>query len=363
MLPVNISPVNPRQIIIAGCAGLVGGCVGGALGGVAVPSIQMMTAPPWDEAVRTALFGALVWGLVGSLGGIVVRFAAGRRMRSLLWTGTSAGLASLVAVVETAQTNAVRGALTFVLSMITLTTIGLAFHFIVKGVWRLRWLLLAWLAAAIVAEIYSRRNPAKWTATTDSPDELVVQLRCSTVPDPLRLLVVHYWFAVFDPETGHPHRWEVWQQAGAGGTSWGHVYKDLMDVDADTGGGPTQIRAEWHGPEARALAQALVGSPVYPDREQYCAWPGPNSNTYVAWVLRRAGVWADLEPRGIGKDYLGPAGVAITAGGTGAQVETSLLGLKVGVRDGIELHFLYFTLGLDALRPAVKTPFGRLGLP
>jgi hypothetical protein len=35
--------------------------------------------------------------------------------------------------------------------------------------------------------------------------------------------------------------------------------------------------------------------------------------------------------------------------------------LKLGLRDGVELHFLYFTFGLDVLRPTVKTPFGRLG--
>src|SRR5713101_8836549 len=112
----------------------------------------------------------------------------------------------------------------------------------------------------------------------------------------------------------------------------------------------------------RALADAVADSAEYPYRRRYLAWPGPNSNTYVAWVLRRAGVAADLDPRGIGKDYLGLAGVAISTTGTGVQAESSLLGLKVGLRDGVEVHFLYFTFGLDAVRPAVKTPFGRLGM-
>ena len=33
-------------------------------------------------------------------------------------------------------------------------------------------------------------------------------------------------------------------------------------------------------------------------------WPGPNSNTFVAWVLREAGVEHALDPRGIGRNYL-----------------------------------------------------------
>jgi hypothetical protein len=33
-------------------------------------------------------------------------------------------------------------------------------------------------------------------------------------------------------------------------------------------------------------------------------WPGPNSNTFVAWVLREAGVEHALDPRAIGRNYL-----------------------------------------------------------
>jgi hypothetical protein len=32
-------------------------------------------------------------------------------------------------------------------------------------------------------------------------------------------------------------------------------------------------------------------------------WPGPNSNTFAAWVLREAGVAEPLDPRGIGRNY------------------------------------------------------------
>jgi hypothetical protein len=357
-----MSLVNFRFITISGCAGAIGGCVGGGLGGFAAPTIRMLGAPAFDDALRAALLGALVWGLVGSIGGACIRLAAGWRKRRapILWVAIMAGLASLVGAVETAQTSAVRGALTFALGIGTMTAIGLGTRFLVKRLWRLRLLLAAWLAIALAGEAYSRLRPREWTATTAMPDEVVVQLRCSSVP-PLGLLGLHYWFAVFKPETERWHRWEVWQRADAGGTSWGHVHKDLMNADADVGGGPMQIRAEWHGEEARALAQAIARSSEYSERGRYLAWPGPNSNTYIAWVLRRAGVPVDLEPRGIGKDYLGLAGLAITTTGTGVQAESSLLGLKVGLHDGVELHFLSLTFGLDALRPAAKTPFGRLG--
>jgi hypothetical protein len=286
-----------------------------------------------------------------------------KRRAVIVWAALTAGWASLAGVVETAQTSAVRGALAFALGILTMMAIGLGLRPLVHGLWRLRWLLLAWLALALAGEGYSRFRPAAWTAATATPDEVVVQLRCATIPGGLGLLAVHYWFAVFDPPTHHWQRWEVWQRPNAGGTSWQHVHKDLMTADASVGGGPVQIRAEWHGAEARALADALAQSSEYADRGRYLAWPGPNSNTYIAWVLRRSGVAADLEPRGIGKDYLGLVGVAISTTGLGVQAESTVLGLKMGLRDGVELHVWYFTFGLDLLRPAVKTPFGRLGMP
>jgi hypothetical protein len=360
-----MSLVNSQFTISGACAGAIGGCLAGALGGAFGPSIETMVAPPFDGALRAALLGAVIWGLAGSFGGAIVGLFAGWRKRraAFVWAALVAGCASLIGVVETAQTSAVRGALAFVLAIGTMTAIGYCLHPITKGLWRVRWLLVVWLALALAAEAYARLRPRAWTTATAKPDEVVVQLRCATVPGGLGLVGVHYWFAVFDPETQRWHRWEVWQQADAGGTSWRHVHKDLMVADADVGGGPVQIRSEWHGKEARALANALARSSEYPDRGRYRAWPGPNSNTYIAWVLRRAGVGADLEPRGIGKDYLGLAGVAISTTGTGVQAESALLGLKFGLRDGVELHFLYLTFGLDALRPAVKTPFGRLGMP
>src|SRR5262249_27590407 len=111
----------------------------------------------------------------------------------------------------------------------------------------------------------------------------------------------------------------------------------------------------------RDLIAALHESPTYPNRDRYLAWPGPNSTTYIAWVFRQSGVSADLHPMGLGKDYLGTFGAGITTTRTGLQAETPLLGLKVGLLDGLELHFIGFTLGIDTWPSALKTPFGRVG--
>jgi hypothetical protein len=72
----------------------------------------------------------------------------------------------------------------------------------------------------------------------------------------------------------------------------------------------------------------------------------------------------DLPPLAVGKDYLGGSRfLARTPSGTGYQLSLfGLLGLAVGVREGIELNVLGLTLGIDPLRPALKLPgIGRLG--
>ena len=188
-----------------------------------------------------------------------------------------------------------------------------------------------------------------------------VQLRYATLPSACRPIGIHYWFVLQDQEEGRSHRWEVWQTRDAGGTSWGHVHWNLMHPDRGVGGGPARTAAEWTGRDAEALSRVLADPTRYPYGRQYRAWPGPNSNTYVAWVLRQAGIPYDLDPRGIGKDYLGLAGAGRTSTFTGVQLETPLVGVKLGLREGAEVHLLCLTFGLEFWPPALKTPFGRLG--
>lgn len=191
----------------------------------------------------------------------------------------------------------------------------------------------------------------------------MVQLRRATLPRKLSWVAVHYWFIVFDPEEGDWQRWEVWQCPEMGGMSWDHVHRDMLHPDAGVGGGRCMVVREWRGATAGRLREVIEDSPDYPCRAHYRAWPGPNSNTYVAWILRKAGVSVDLGPKAIGRDYLGPFGVALTTTRTGIQIETVPLGFKIGLLDGVEIHVLAISLGIDILRPAIKTPFGRLGWP
>jgi len=125
-----------------------------------------------------------------------------------------------------------------------------------------------------------------------------VELRYAPLPL-IGFLAVHYWFVVYD-DIGGCHRWEVWQTKNAGGTSYGHVHCDLKPPEQPVGGGPTRLAWTWTGPEAERIATALAEAPRYPQAQKYRYWPGPNSNSFVAWILERAGVPYVLHWRGIG---------------------------------------------------------------
>jgi hypothetical protein len=140
-------------------------------------------------------------------------------------------------------------------------------------------------------------------------------------------------------------RWEVWQHADAGGTSFGHVHKDLISPWGSVGGGRALVERTWRGPQADAFTRCLrEQAPAYEDRHRYLAWPAPNSNTFVAAML--------------GKDYRGILGGSPTTRGTGVQVETPLLGVLVGLREGVEVHVLGLSVGVGFWPPAVKLPIG-----
>lgn len=125
-----------------------------------------------------------------------------------------------------------------------------------------------------------------------------VELRSAPLPTLLGSFASHYWFVVLEGAVAE--RWEVWQTRNAGGRAVGHVHRDLKPPDAGVGGGPMRVECAWSGAEAAAIAEVLRNVHAYPFCHRYRYWPGPNSNTYAAWVLRRAGIDYPFPRRALG---------------------------------------------------------------
>jgi hypothetical protein len=99
------------------------------------------------------------------------------------------------------------------------------------------------------------------------------------------------------------------------------------------------------------------------DYPKYRLIPGPNSNTFVARAMRVCGIHAELPATAVGRDYLGPIGVAVTESGTGLQLETFVLGLRMGLREGVEVHMMGAAVGVHFWPPGITVPVnpGRIG--
>lgn len=102
----------------------------------------------------------------------------------------------------------------------------------------------------------------------------------------------------------------------------------------------------------------------YPYAHEYVIWPGPNSNTFTAYVARAVPeLEVDLPPTAIGKDYLGGKLMAAAPSGSGFQVSLfGVLGVLASGVEGFEVNVLGLSFGFDPFSPALKLPLvGRLG--
>ena len=102
----------------------------------------------------------------------------------------------------------------------------------------------------------------------------------------------------------------------------------------------------------------------YPYAKTYSVWPGPNSNTFTAWIARAVpGLEADLPATAIGKDYIGSDMLSTAPSGKGFQLSLrGLLGVAASAVDGLELNILSLNFGVSA--SGIKLPIvGRIGAP
>jgi hypothetical protein len=136
--------------------------------------------------------------------------------------------------------------------------------------------------------------------------------------------------------------------------------------DARWYGNAPVLLAEKRGAGVQALIERIDRTArAYPHGGDYSVWPGPNSNTFTAYLTRAVPeLGADLPPTAIGKDYLGERFVGKAPSGRGFQVSIyGLLGLLASGPEGLEINVLGLTFGVDPLAPAVKLPiFGRVGI-
>lgn len=176
---------------------------------------------------------------------------------------------------------------------------------------------------------------------------------------------VHTWVAIKPRDASAYTVYEVngWRLRRSGSA----VSVDHRSPDSRWFGERPDLLAELRGDGVDGvIARIEAAVESYPYADTYHVWPGPNSNTFVAHLLRAAPeLRADLPAHAIGKDYLGPSFVARAPSGTGVQANVfGVLGVLGGVEEGVELNVLGLTFGVDPLDLSLKLPMaGRVGWP
>lgn len=172
------------------------------------------------------------------------------------------------------------------------------------------------------------------------------------------------------------HCWIVIKEAGADRyqrydyTGWGQpVRVNGYPADGFWFGRAPQLVLAVDGAAAEAAIprlRAAIDGYAWRDSGDYRAWPGPNSNTFVAAVLAAAPeLRAKLPTTAIGKDFPHDGRwLAWTPSGTGLRLSLGgYAGLTVGWREGIELNLLGAVAGVELRRPAINLPgLGRFGV-
>jgi hypothetical protein len=130
-------------------------------------------------------------------------------------------------------------------------------------------------------------------------------------------------------------------------------------------GARPELLGDIRGPGVDAIIERLEAAvKEYPYPDKYHVWPGPNSNTFVAFVLRKVPeLRVDMPPTAIGKDFLGWRSVGKTPSGTGGQINLlGVLGVAAGLEEGLEVNLLGLNFGVDPKSLSIKLPIvGRIG--
>jgi hypothetical protein len=176
------------------------------------------------------------------------------------------------------------------------------------------------------------------------------------------IFAVHTWIVVKPDNASDYTRYEV---MGFGQP----VRVNLHAPDAYWFGDRPQLIADVRGERAATAIpkiEAAVKAYPYATYGSYRVWPGPNSNTFTATILRAAPELDVAMPsEAVGRDYRADGRFfGLTGSQTGVEMSLyGLLGVKLGWVEGVEVDFMGLVAGLDVRHPAVKIPcFGRLGV-
>jgi hypothetical protein len=172
---------------------------------------------------------------------------------------------------------------------------------------------------------------------------------------------VHSWIVV---KRANDARWTRFDVVG-----WGEpVRLNNWPVDGRWYGNKPVMLVDISGAEAEQLIpriESAVKTYDYAQAGDYRVWPGPNSNSFTAAILRTVPeLGVALPPNAVGRDFRYGFYAGRTDSGTGLEINVyGYAGIKVGWIEGLEVNFLGLVAGLDLRHLGLKLPgYGRIGI-
>ncbi|SBR49118.1 DUF3750 domain-containing protein [Halomonas sp. HL-93] len=205
------------------------------------------------------------------------------------------------------------------------------------------------------------RSSADIAPSPEDVSEAVVQVYAARAYNWRGAFGVHIWIATKSQNADHYRLHQV--------LSWRRptVVSSTDTPDRSWFGNPPELLADYRGEQAQQMIPQIADAASrFPYADLYRVWPGPNSNSFIAWIAREVpSLKVALPVTAVGKDYLFDGVVAPVPSGTGYQLSLGgVVGLLVALEEGIEVNILGLGVGIDVMRPALKLPgIARLGMP
>jgi hypothetical protein len=210
----------------------------------------------------------------------------------------------------------------------------------------------------------ARRDPTGLAPDPAKTPEAVIQVYAARAVAWRGVFAVHTWIAVKPSGALQYARYDV---VGFGVDRGAPAIRvNRMGPDNYWFGAKPEVVLDRRGPGVDALiAKVQAAIACYPYPHAYRAWPGPNSNTFIAYIARAVPeLGLALPANAVGKDFLPHGAVFAPApSATGYQVSLyGLVGVLVARDEGIEIDLLGLDFGVDFVHPALKLPgIGRVG--
>lgn len=209
------------------------------------------------------------------------------------------------------------------------------------------------------------REPSGLSPDPATTSEAVIQVFAAPAVSWRGRFAVHTWIAV---KPGGAVRYTRYEVVGFGVRNGApSVRIDRMGPDNYWFGAKPRIVLDRRGGAEidRLIEQVRAAVASYPYPHDYSPWPGPNSNTFTAYVARQVPeLHLALPANALGKDFLpGGAVFARTPSGSGYQLSLyGVAGVLLAAREGIEVNLIGLTLGISLAPPGLVSPaLGRLG--